>query len=343
MLDFLAKYDFCNFSMPTRDPSYVPVKKEEVYDTVESFISDRINARGKGILWFYSISTCFGFYSEGMKRFASIVEKLEQVGLYAGRDSTDRKLLLNIDTNPIDQHAIRRMKVIFANDFDQVIRSLDISEAERLTRDSQGGPKIDPFIQYFIAGMPGEERLLVTEIQTTVRDKILGLQLNRLAEGKLYSAADSSNIVDSYKRHFELVWGRMRIPAVDDPQLSLDIVENKLAEFSVSNRESLTEKDIEYRLEYYIKGIFGPRSVEAQYPQGHSRYDVVLGAAKNEIVVELKFGLDSAEEKRLRGQIQEYGKEPFKLIVLLMQPKINQRQEAALRQDFKDVRFVVLR
>lgn len=330
-----------NVAVDAAAAPYEPVKKQDVYNVVESFIQDRIDSRGKGVLWFYSISTCFGFYSEGMKRFVSMVDKLEQVGLYSGRSSTDRRLLLNIDSNAVDQHAIRRMKVIFANDFSQIIRSLEIAEAETLTRGAQ--LDVDPYIQYFIGGLPGQEKLLVTEIQTTVRDRILGLQLNKLAEGRLYSADSAQLIIELHKRHFQLVWESMVTPRIDDPQLSLDIVENKLAEFSIPRIEDLNEDEIGFRLEYYLKGIFGSRCVESQYAQGHCRYDVVLGGTnKNEIAVELKVALDSAEEKRLRGQIQEYSKNPVKLVVLLIRPKISERQEAILRQDFRDVRFVKL-
>jgi len=319
------------------------INKDKVYNVVEEFINERITNRGRGILWFYSISTCFGFYSEGMRRFKTIIEKLDEVARYTGRSQTDLRLLLNIDSNDIDQFALRRMKVIF-DDYEDIIKVLDVSESERQTEKNK--LSVEPYIQYFISGNSGAERLLVTEIQTSIKDKVLGLQLNPLANAKLYSYQAARDIIERYKKHFELVWTHMKAPRSDDyPELNLERLEKRLGDFDYKGIDSESEKGYERYLEFYLKGAFGSHSIETQFSHGHLRFDIVLGSSTNEIILELKCGLDSAEENRLRGQIQQYKEEAPNIIILLIKPKINKRQQFKLTQDFKDdkaVRFVIL-
>src|SRR5262249_43162110 len=142
----------------------------------------------------YSISACFGFYSQGMRVFSDALKAMRRALTNPEPFRTETmRLLLVADDNPVDLFGVER--------FHQYLEPCGL-RIRRLEKPHEP----DRWIQFAIFRSDADATVLYTRPQGGVRDDALELGVNRLADAIEIGTVDDAARIGSYTDLFESAW-----------------------------------------------------------------------------------------------------------------------------------------
>lgn len=159
----------------------VQIDKNEFYFEMKRMI---LSARQN--IWLYSVSACFGFYSQGMYQFESLLRELK-----LKIDShIDVRCLIKFDNHEIDQFAAKLYKRL--NEKAEIVKELIIQEQNEN-------------IQFIMTDFgTTKSYLLYSRIQGGRKSLELDIDINELRDGVLYNFPVKA--IDEYKSLFSDKW-----------------------------------------------------------------------------------------------------------------------------------------
>jgi len=191
--------------MPSRT-----VKKDKVYGEVLQLIEDAKKG-GKGCLYYYSVSGCFGFYTQGMHVFCKVVEELKNLPTHP---ELETKLLIDFQKHPIDMFALRRMRRYLKRQF-SCVRALKSDVAHSVSVDQSVGPHgIYHNCMFYLVSTERTKRLIVTHHMRKVRHEVLGFEIEEVEPAEIFEGDGCGERLDAFKRFFDKVYENSKPPKI---------------------------------------------------------------------------------------------------------------------------------
>ncbi len=270
----------------------------------------------------YSISACFGFYSQGMKVFADVLRALRTaVKTPEPFGVRQLRILLKADDHLIDTFGVERFHG-FLEDPGVVIREMARPES------------LDDWIQFAVFD---EKEVIYTTSQRGFRDEALDLGINQLSEAHIADVASGPSIVQQHVDLFSEAWKRSvrfeipRMPSMDE------LVQRLEKSFPVRAKPNMSEEEYEEQLEVLLHGMYDPALIRRQYPIGDHVLDLAIGDPKRRLVaIEVK--LASNEEKALKawkGQVASYREVVREVLLVVIGEGISPQKLHDLQEHFE--------
>jgi hypothetical protein len=269
----------------------------------------------------YTISSCFGFYSRGMKAFSEVLQAMREA-LHRPEpfQTSQMRLLLAADENPIDNFGVQRFHSYLAPRL--LIRRMD-KPARR-----------DEWLQFAVFD---DERVLVTRPQDGSHDEALDLGVNHLAAAEMFSFNESPEIVKRHAATFNRTWDQsseFSFPTVPTLRELTDLLERNFPPTWLPNG---TEKDYQDQLHIFLHPICAKQAIHREFRYGESTVDFALGDPKVRLLaVELKLATNDEDVlKKLSGQIHTYRAFAHDVLAVLVGSDITREKLARLQKTYQ--------
>jgi hypothetical protein len=280
------------------------VDKDRFYSELISLIE-----RSNESVFFYSISCCFGFYTEGLETYANVLHAIRN----ALHRNVDVRVLAKVDYgNPIDVYAARH--------FVRVEETLQGPPRQRgsIFRELKGEAER---IQYLIADR--RSLLLATKQDDTI-DPYLDIVINKGAGGNLFEASDNPAEFRTYNPEaFLAKWAESTPLRVNPRPVTQTLLRSYLLRWTAMPHVR-DEREVGQLLLGYFRELFTPTLVTAVQLQDADRIDLLINNRRRQerygIEIKLRADEQYANEivKKLQGLQQEYDG-GFELLVLYPQ------------------------
>jgi hypothetical protein len=269
----------------------------------------------------YSISSCFGFYSRGMKAFSEVLRAMrEALQRPEPFQTSQMRLLLAADENPIDNFGVQRFH-------SYLMPKLLIKRMEKPARR-------DDWLQFAIFD---DQHVLVTHPQGGFHDDALDLGINQLAAAEIFSVNDAPEIVRRHIETFNRTWAQsaeFNFPHVPTLRELADLLERN---FPPVRSQGYSEKDYQDQLHIYLHPICAKQAIHREFRYGDSTVDFALGDPKVRLLaVELKIATNEEDVlKKLSGQIRAYRDFAHDVLAVLVGPGISREKLGRFQASFQ--------
>jgi hypothetical protein len=242
---------------PTRAPSPSPHRLAEELTFYDYLISELDQQRDSVDI--YSISACFGFYSQGMSVFSSVLSKMRNALLRPGAFRTkNMRLLLITDDNPIDSFGVDR--------FHNFVEPAGLKIKRLPQPDRQ-----EDWVQFAVFD---GRRAILTHPQNGFWDDALDVGINALAPTELI---DASSRVKELSQRFSSSWEVAR--PFDFPRIptlsSLELLVRQA--FPVASTPAMMEEDYKSQLFTLLHGVCDRGLIHREFRWGDDVLDFVVG------------------------------------------------------------------
>jgi hypothetical protein len=268
---------------------------------------------------FYSISCCFGFYSEGLETYGKVLLAIRHA---LGR-VVDINVLTKVDhDNPIDVYAARRFAEI------EIALSGDAQQDGRIFRELNSDAEQ---IQFIIVD---DRSILLTSFQKENIDENLHLVLNKVEGGVLFESSDDPMQFRRYSSLFADAWSKSPPLQVDVRPVSRTMLRSFLLRWTAMP-DTRNEQELVQLLMGYLQDLFSPRNVTIRPAATGNRIEILVRNRRRyeRYGIEIKIKPDGAYAdeivKRLADSQEEYDG-GFELLVV--RPGYTSDKRTSLRE-----------
>ena len=298
-----------------------PIEKSEFYTELIGLME-----QARQTVHLYTISCCFGFYSQGLANFErvllSIKERLSKI--HSGR-YLDVRILVKVDhDNPIDTYAAERLAQLEHRFIHTGDSNSDRNTFKELGIESSGVEAV----QFLIVD---NRHILVSEVQEETYNEELDLVLNKSQRGLVFEKDDDPFVFQKYETLFENKWNESSRLNVEVRHVSRRKLKYYLEKYRGAHRAK-NERDLQLLLTGYLQGLFDPSIVDFESAAGGTRIDLLVGVRPHHSRhgIEVKFQPDNKSTHEIIGQLRDYRKEYENLILVIGQPKYSPQKRRDL-------------
>jgi hypothetical protein len=254
---------------------------------------------------FYSISCCFGFYSEGLETYGNVLSAIRNA---LGR-KVDVKILAKVDyDNPIDVYAARRFAEV------------EIGFSGRMRHDGVVFRELNTDAEQLQFLIVDGERILLTSFQKEVLDENLGLVLNKVESGALFQANDDPVEFDKYLSAFMKTWTKSPPLQIEVKPVSRTMVRSFLYRWTAMPGTK-NEHELSQLLTGYLEKLFNPLNVTVAPSEIASRIEITVRNRRRHerYGIEIKLNPDDEYANEIVGKLvgsQEKYDGGFELLVV---------------------------
>lgn len=298
----------------------ISIEKKYVYPEII-----RLIAASQKSVYFYSISCCFGFYSEGLETYKKVLLAIQNA---LGR-KIDVKILAKVDyDNLIDVYAARRfaeVEIGFTQRIHQdgvIFRELGIDAEKR---------------QFLIVD---RQRILLTNFQEKdVPDETLDLVLNPVDDGTVYEARDDSVEFNKFLADFLEIWENSPPLQVDAKPVSRNMVRSRLRRWTAIP-DMKNELELGQLLTGYLGANFSRLNVTVGKSVNANRIEILVRNRRRHERYGIELKLNPDDEyvtqilKKLTDSQEEYDG-GFELLVV--HPKYTPEKRKLLREQLSKI------
>ena len=279
---------------------------------------------------FFSVSCCFGFYSQGVKNFESVLASLEGrlKKLYQGR-YLDIRCIVKIDhDNQIDMFAAERMAALE----ERLKKTGDQEGLRQIFKEMQNRRE---FLQFIIID---KNIVLLTEQQDENYNEVLDLVLNKLEDAQLFKKQDDLERFNELQTLFENSWNSGNKLGITPPDISINKLKYCLDKYQTARGAVFnTERELQLHLAGYLEGKFSPAIISFENPAGSTRIDLAVGQKpqSTKIGIEIKYKPTDKDIDRIIGQMRKYSEEYKHIILVVGRPDYSAQMKLSLEKEMK--------
>ncbi len=290
------------------------IEKKNIYAEIIQLIE-----QSQRSVRFYSISCCFGFYSEGLVTYEKVLLAIKNALLR----KVDVKILAKVDyNNLIDVYAARCFAVIemketgLIHQDGLIFRELGIGAEKR---------------QFLVAD---QQRILRTSFQEDVPNETLDLVLNPVEGGTLYGVSDDPNEFNKDLADFKKIWENSPPLQVEAKPVSRNIVRLFLRRWTAIP-ETKNEYELGQLLTGYLHGMFSRPYITVKMSESADRIEILVRNQRRHerYGVEFKLKPDNEYADEIVGKLadsQEQYDGGFELVIV--HPKYTPEKGRQLRE-----------
>ena len=288
----------------------IHIEKENLYSEIIKLIE-----LSRKSVHFYSISCCFGFYSQGLSTFDNVLVAIRHaLRRKVGNQWIDVRVLVKVDyDNPIDVYAAERFVQLEKRFGCPPGLPVERSVFRELEQNA-------PTLQFLVVD---DKYLIVTAFQDEILDENLGLVLNRIQNGVWFEKDDDPGQFQRYLTEFADTWKGSRQLDIDTKPVSRRMMKFYLQKWR-GMHEAKNERELNLLLTGYLQGIFDPSMVDTEPTVGDTRIDLLVGIRPQykRYGIELKLQPDDKYVDGIVGQLRKYREEyEGGMELLVIQPR----------------------
>ena len=283
-------------------------------------------------VYFFSVSCCFGFYSQGVKNFENVLAVLEGrlKKLYQGR-YLDIRCIVKIDhDNQIDMFAAERMAAL-----EERLKNTGDQEGHRqIFKEMQNRRE---FLQFIIID---NNIVLLTEQQDENYNDVLDLVLNKLEDAQLFEKQDDQNKFNELQKLFQESWRAGSKLGITPPDISINKLKYCLDKYQTARGKIFNnERELQLHLAGYLEGKFSPAIISFENPTGSTRIDLAVGQRpqSTKIGIEIKYKPTDKDIDRIIGQMRDYSEEYKHIVLVVGRPDYSDQKKLFLEKEMKAI------
>jgi hypothetical protein len=304
----------------------IHLEKENFYSEVIKLIE-----LSRKSVHFYSISCCFGFYSQGLSTFDSVLVAIRHaLGRRVGNQWIDVRILVKVDyDNPIDVYAAERFVQLEKRFGCPPGMPIERAVFRELQQEAET-------LQFLVVD---DKYLITTSFQDEIFDENLGLVLNQIQNGVRFDKDDDPVEFQKYVTEFSDTWKRSRQLDIETKPVSRRMMKFFLQKWR-GMPEAKTERELHLLLTGYLQGIFDPSIVDLETTVGPTRIDLLVGSRPQykRYGIEVKLKPDDGYVDAIVGQLRKYREEyEGGLELLVIQPRYTAQKRRYLIDQLNEI------
>jgi hypothetical protein len=299
-----------------------PIERDNFYPELINMIE-----QSRRSVHFYSISACFGFYSQGLFTFEKMLLTIRHaLERRIGGKFIDVKVLVKVDNNPIDVYAAERLLSLERARFHMPGLDYDRNIFREVSEDAHQS-------QFLIID---DKHIIVSGIENEIFNADLGLIMNQTPRAMRFEQKDDPAEFQRHADFFSHAWAT-------SPPLALEIrpVSRRTLKFLLQKLGDLpnmkSEHELHLLLRGFLQGIFDPAIIAVETRMGETRIDLLFSGGRYGIEVKLRPSNEDIHS--IVGQLKHYRREfDGELELLVVQPRYTPQRKLDLLQELGEIR-----